>query len=819
MFQKYLFHCTEKCIGALNIGIKEMVNMHKSVLHPEYILLGLIEQHDSAVIRILSEMGLNAEEIRDAIMQEIYSQERVSDEMPQLEGESQFNVSIAPEVENLFKMALDTAREMGDKYISAALLFVTMLRDGVGEVRNLLLKSGVSEEEALKAYNSYRSGRRIDDRKSDSKEDVIVKYTIDLTAQARRGELDPVIGREEEIMQIIRVLSRRNKNNPVLIGHAGVGKTVLVEGLAQRIVDAEVPETLLGKKIVTLEMAELVAGAKFKGDFEERLKSLREEIIMSSGSIILFVDEFHTILSATSGSEGSASDMLKPALAKGLLQCIGATTLEDYKRYVEMDKALARRLQPINIEEPGIEETIEILNGVIERYERHHKILYTKEAIAAAARLSDRYISERYLPDKAIDVIDEAGATKHLSGIYIPPHMKSVEARKLRLLDEQHNAFAGKDFKKVADIQQQLIEMKTEFEQHKEKWEMEVSSRDIRVTEEDIAEVIARWTGIPLKRLVETEAEKLKNMEENIHKRIVGQDQAVSAVCHAIRRNRAGLKILQRPIGSFLFLGPTGVGKTELAKTLAEFLLDNENKIIRLDMSEYQERHTVSRIIGAPPGYIGYGEGGQLTEKVRRNPYSVILLDEIEKAHHDVFNLLLQILDNGKITDGQGLEVNFRNTLIIGTSNIGGNILSKEVKRIGFVQAKGFEGYEETKTSVMAEVKKFFRPEFINRLDDIIVFHPLSADHIKMIVRLELDKLKKSLAEQKIVLEVEEAVQDYLAKSGYSETFGARPLKREIERVVENPISHKIISGEIIPGMTITVSLKGGNKVDIACSK
>jgi ATP-dependent Clp protease ATP-binding subunit ClpC len=817
MFQKYLFHCTEKCIGALNIGIKEMVNMRKSVLHPEFILLGLIEQHDSAVLRILSEMGLNAEEIRDSIMQEIYTREQESEDTSQIEGQSQFNVSIAPEVENLFRMALDAAREMGDKYISAALLFVTMLKDGVGEVRSLLLKAGISEEEALKAYHSFRSGRKIDDRKSDSKEDVIGKFTTDLTAQARREELDPVIGREEEIMQIIRVLSRRNKNNPVLIGHAGVGKTVLVEGLAQRIVNAEVPETLLGKKIVMLEMAELVAGAKFKGDFEERLKSLREEIIMSAGSIILFIDEFHTILSSSSGSEGSASDMLKPALAKGLLQCIGATTLEDYKRYVESDKALARRLQPIKIEEPGIEETIEILNGIIKRYEHHHKILYTKEAIAAAARLSDRYISERYLPDKAIDVIDEAGATKHLSSIYIPPHMKSVEAKKLRLLDEQHEAFARKDFKKIADIQQQLIEMKNEFKQHKAKWEKEVSSQDLRVKEEDIAEVISRWTGIPLRRLVETEAEKLKNMEEKIHQRIVGQDQAVSAVCNAIRRNRAGLKILHRPIGSFIFLGPTGVGKTELAKTLAEFLLDNENKIIRLDMSEYQERHTVSRIIGAPPGYIGYGEGGQLTEKVRRNPYSVILLDEIEKAHHDVFNLLLQILDNGKITDGQGLEVNFRNTLIIGTSNIGGNILSREVKRIGFVQARGLEGYEETKTSVMAEVKKFFRPEFINRLDDIIVFHPLSKDHIKKIVYLELARLQKTLSEQQIVLSVEDDVKNFLAESGYSETFGARPLKREIERVIENPISQKIIAGEIKRCMTIKAVLKSENTVEIVC--
>ncbi|MCW8966534.1 MAG: ATP-dependent Clp protease ATP-binding subunit, partial [Candidatus Pacearchaeota archaeon] len=641
--------------------------MKKNILKPEFILLGLMEQHDSAVLRILSEMGMNADSVRDTIIQEIYTHQQIEEEAA-TSNDTQFNVSISTEVEALFEQALETAREMGDKYISAALLFITMLKDGVGYVQEILKTKGLTEKEALKAYNTYRSGRKIEDRKADSKEDIINKYTTDLTAQARRGELDPVIGREDEIMQIIRVLSRRNKNNPILIGQPGVGKTVLVEGLAQRIVDAEVPETLLGKKIVILEMAELVAGAKFKGDFEERLKSLREEIINAAGSIILFIDEFHTVLSATGGSDGTTSEMLKPALAKGLLQCIGATTLEDYKKYIESDKALARRLQPIVISEPSIEETIEIINGLIGKYEEHHSIVYSQESIAAAARLTNRYISERYLPDKAIDVIDEAGATKHLATIYVPPHMKSVEAKKLRLLDEQHDAFEEKDFKKVADIQQQLIDLENKFRQHKDKWQQDISTADIRITEEDIARVISRSTGIPLTRLVETELHKLTHMEDKIHNRIVGQDQAVSAVCNAIRRNRAGIKFYNKPIGSFLFLGPTGVGKTELAKALAEFLLDNENKIIRLDMSEYQERHTVSRIVGAPPGYIGYGEGGQLTEKVRRNPYSVILLDELEKAHHDVFNLLLQILDNGKITDGQGLEVNFRNTLIIGTS-------------------------------------------------------------------------------------------------------------------------------------------------------
>jgi ATP-dependent Clp protease ATP-binding subunit ClpC len=819
MFQKYLFHFTEKSIYAINIGIKEMVNLRKSVLTPDFILLGLVEQVDSAVMPLLHELHLNAEEIRDNIISEIYARQQVNEPQPPV-PRGNYNIAVTKEVEVLFNTALELAKEIGDKYVSAGVLFLAMFHKEVGEVSRILKEQGLNFEDIKAAYLSLQSGRKVDDRKADSKEDVLNLFTTDLTELARSSELDPVIGREDEIMQIIHVLSRRKKNNPVLIGPPGVGKTVLVEGLAQRIVDARVPETLLGKKVLSLDMNEVIAGAKFKGEFEERLKAIREEIIASSGSIILFIDEFHTVASSQgTGESPVASNMLKPALARGLLQCVGATTLEEYKRYVEKDKALARRLQTIQINEPDIDLTINILHGLKERYEKHHSVTYSKEAIEAAAKLSDRYISERYLPDKAIDVLDEAGARKRLSHIYIPPVIQAAEAKKQSLQDEQQSAFNNKNFKRVAEIQQEVVALDEEIKSEKSSWQEELNHKTMEVTEEDIARVIAAQTGIPITRLVESEAEKLLNMEENIHKRIVAQEQAVSALCNAIRRNRARIKLRNQPISTFLFLGPTGVGKTELAKALAEFLLDDENKIIRIDMSEYQERHNVSRMIGAPPGYIGYGEGGQLTEKVRRNPYSVILLDEIEKAHPDVFNLLLQVLDEGKLTDGQGLEVSFKNTLIIGTSNIGSSILSEKIKQIGFIQVEGAKGYEETKKAVMSEVKKLFKPEFLNRLDDLIVFHPLSREHIKKIVELELNKLAEGLKEKNITLIVEEPVKELLADEGYSEVFGARPLKREIEIRLENKISQKLISSELFPKSEMRAFINHKDEVEIAYNK
>ncbi len=815
LFQKYIFHFTEKSIQAINIGIKEMVNMRKYVLIPDYILLGLIEQVDSAVIHLFEELKLNSDYLRNKILSEIFSRQEVDDpQAPVPKGA--FNITVSREVELLFNSALNLSKELGDKYISASVLFIAMFDDQLDDISKILKKLDLSKEELKNAYISMQKGRKVEDRKAESKEDVLNLYTTDLTALARNGELDPVIGRKDELMQIIHILARRKKNNPILIGPPGVGKTVLIEGLAQRIVDAEVPETLFNKKVLLLDMNEVAAGAKFKGEYEERIKSIREEVIAASGSIILFIDEFHTVTSSQNTGESSiASNMLKPALARGQLQCIGATTPEEFKRYIEKDKALARRLQILIVEEPSIDEAIDIMHGIKDTYQKHHSVIYTAAAIESAVKLSDRYISERYLPDKAIDIIDEAGARKHLSQIYIPPDLQKAESEKQKLEKLQTEAFNKKDFKTVAELQQKILVFDDEIKASTKKWQKERTKKEIKVEEDDIAKVISDLTGIPLKRLVENEAEKLLKMEENIHKRIISQEQAVSAVCNAIRRNRARIKIRKRPIGSFLFLGPTGVGKTELAKALAAFLMDSESKIIRIDMSEYQEKHTVSRMIGAPPGYVGYGEGGQLTEMVRRNPYSVILLDEIEKAHPDIYNLLLQILDEGKLTDGQGLEVSFINTLIIGTSNIGSPLLSKEFKNIGFVHANGEQGYEVTKKAVMAEVKKVFKPEFINRLDDLIVFHPLSKKHLKEIVELELHKLADGLKEHNIELTVEDNVKDFLVENGYSETFGARPLKREIEKRLENVISQELISGKIGKSSRIKAVLGDNNDIKI----
>jgi ATP-dependent Clp protease ATP-binding subunit ClpC len=815
LFQKYIFHFTEKSIQAINIGIKEMVNMRKYVLIPEYILLGLIEQTDSSVIHLFNELKLDSDYLRNKILSDIFSNQKIDDpQTPVPKGA--FNITVSREVEYLFDSSLSLSTELGDKYISASILFIAMFDDKIGHISDMLKNLDLSKDELINAYITMQKGRKVEDRKADSKEDVLNLYTTDLTALARNRELDPVIGRKDEIMQVIHVLARRKKNNPILIGPPGVGKTVLIEGLAQRIVDAEVPETLLNKQVLLLDITEVIAGAKFKGEYEERIKAIREEVVAASGSIILFIDEFHTVTSSQNPGESSiASNMLKPALAKGQLQCIGATTQEEYKRYIEKDKALARRLQVLQIQEPSIEEAVDILHGLKHTYENHHSVIYTNNAIEAAVKLSDRYISEKYLPDKAIDIIDEAGARKHLSQIYIPPQIQKAEADKQKLEQLQTEAFKSKDFKNVAELQQKLLLIDEIIKESKKKWQKERVKTEIKVEEDDIAGVISDLTGIPLNRLVENEAERLLNMEKNIHMRIISQEHAVSAVCNAIRRNRARIKLQNRPIGSFLFLGPTGVGKTELAKALAEFLMGSESKLIRIDMSEYQERHTVSRMIGAPPGYVGYGEGGQLTEMVRRNPYSVILLDEIEKAHQDVYNLLLQILDEGKLTDGQGLEVSFMNTLIIGTSNIGSPILSRELKNIGFIQANGEQGYEDTKKTVMTEVKKIFKPEFINRLDDLIVFHTLSKDNIREIVKLELNKLKKGLQEHNIELTVEEEVMDFLAQNGYSETFGARPLKREIEKQLENTISQGVISGEIKKNSSIKAVLSDKNEIKI----
>ncbi len=619
-----------------------------------------------------------------------------------------------------------------------------------------------------------------------------------------------MIGREEEIGLVIQTLSRRKKNNPVLIGEAGVGKTVIVERLAQRIADADVPDTLLNKQLLSLDMGEIIAGAKMRGEFEERLKSVRDAVIKAKGQVILFIDELHTVVGAGAGAGGmDAPSLLKTALAQGSLQVIGADTLDEYHRYVEVDKALERRFHTILVREPTVEETIEIMRGIAPRYEKHHEVSYQPEALEAAAKLAERYLTDRRLPDKAVDLLDEAGSSKHIKLISIPHDLKELELKAQKLQLDKTESFNAQDFESAASLQMKLLQMEEHLQEARAEWKDALGEVDAIITAEDIASVVSHWTGIPVARMVESEANKLTRMESNLHKRIVGQEDAVHSVADAIRRNRSGITSPRRPIGSFLFLGPTGVGKTELARALAAFLLDDESRIVRLDMSEYMERHEVSKMIGAPPGYIGYGEGGQLTEKVRRNPYTVVLLDEVEKAHPDVFNMLLQILEDGQLTDAQGRTISFRNTILIGTSNLGTESLSPEKRSIGFVQSE-MPDYRDAKHMVMHEVKKFFKPEFLNRLDDIIVFHYLEEAHVEKIADMFVHELIERMAQQAIRLNIDHEVVSKLAHDGFNPFYGARPLRREIERQVENPLAMKIVKGECPEGSRVEITLNEG---------
>ena len=803
MFQQYLHRCTEKVIEQINIAIMEFIDMKRELFTPEMLLLGMLGHENSRLPQIFEEAGQHAEDTRARMLDMLYDTQEIGTEAL-VDPSGQAQIKVTPEVEELFKIALEVAAELGDKYISEDSLYLSMYRLRYDTITRILEQSGLDEAAAKAAIESLRNGSTITDRTAESKMDVLKMFTTDLTEMARKGQLDPVVGREEEIMRVIEVLSRRKKNNPILIGYPGVGKTVIVEGLANMIAEAEVPETLLNKRILQLDMAEIVAGAKFKGEFEERIKMIKDEIIGSAGQIILFIDEIHTVVSSGDPGGISASNMLKPALAKGQLQCIGATTFQEYKQYIEVDKALARRFQPITVDEPSVDETVEILEGLREKYEEHHSIRYDNEAISTAAKLAEKYISDRFLPDKAIDLIDEAGARKHLQLIYVQPDIQKLEKEKQKLRDEQMRSYDKGDFENVALLQQQISVINQQMEKIRTKKEKKQKPSSQSVTVDDVAQVITRWTGIPAQRMLTSEKEKLLKMEQHLHQRVIGQDVAVAAVSAAIRRNRAGMRETNRPIGAFLFLGPTGVGKTELAKALAEFLMDDQQKIIRLDMSEYMEAHTVSRLIGSPPGYVGYGEGGQLTEMVKRNPYSVVLLDEVEKAHPNIFNVMLQIFDEGHITDAQGFKVSFKNTVVIGTSNIGGQEIARDVKRIGFETFKEDEKtYDDMKNTVMSDVRKFFKPEFINRLDDIIVFHSLTKENFKEIVDLELGKLQTRLLEEGIEVQFTDGVRAMLLKYGFSEIYGARPLKREIEKRVENPLSIMLMKDELKPGKSI----------------
>ncbi|HSF18670.1 MAG TPA: ATP-dependent Clp protease ATP-binding subunit [Vicinamibacteria bacterium] len=799
-------HCTERVVEAVNIGSMELVNLRQNELTPEFILLGLLEQDNSETLRLVDELGHPQAETKKSIIDLILAAQR---NKLKLRREGSLQILVSPQTAETLRLAKEEADQMGDRFVGVGAMLLALHREPAGLSARILRDLGFRYERTKDAYLKQRGNRTVDDKRGDTNYETLSKYTTDVTELARKGELDPVIGREEEISRLIQILLRRKKNNPVLIGEPGVGKTVIVEGLAQRIADAEVPDTLASKRVLLLEMSEVVSGSKFRGEFEERLKTIKEEVLAAQGQVILFIDELHTVVGAGNVEGGlDASNMLKSALARGQLRCIGATTLEDYKRHIEKDKALERRFQSILVKEASVEDTRRILKGLKRSYELHHNVVFTDDAIEAAAKFSERYINDRFLPDKALDLLDEAGSRKHLDLVYAPPEIRRAKREREKLVGEQRAAYQAQDYERAALCQQNIMRCESELRRMMHRWRERRVPEDSAVGSEDIARVVQGWAGIPVTRILESEAQKLTRMEDNIHQRIVGQENAVRAVSDAIRRNRAGLKGRKRPIGSFIFLGPTGVGKTELAKALAEFLLDDEERLIRLDMSEYMERHSVSKMIGSPPGYIGYGEGGQLTEKVRRNPYSVLLLDEIEKAHPDVYHMLLQILEEGRLTDAQGRAVSFHNTIIIATSNIGSEDITLECGGIGFSNPVSSRRYEEIKTRVMRQVKKVFKPELLNRIDDLIVFHQLEKEHIRQIVDLVLHDLSERLAEQSLTIQVSDAVKEKLASDGYDPIYGARPLRREVESQLENVLARDLISGRMKKGARVRISLQ-----------
>ncbi len=796
---------TEQAQGALALSQELLRQYRHSQWDVEHILLALLQQEAGLVGDILRGLGVDVDKVKRQV-------EAVLEKFPKTAYETG-QVYATPGIASLLKRAGDEADRLKDEFIGTEHLLIAIAGEEKGEAAGILRRSGIDQEKVYRALQEIRGGHRVTDARAESKYRSLGKYGHDFTELARQGKLDPVIGREEEIKRVMQILTRRTKNNPVIVGDAGVGKTAIAEGLAQKIVADDVPDSLKGKKVIALDMGALVAGSKFRGEFEERLKAVMDEVRQAKGEIILFIDEIHTVVGA-GAAEGAidASNMLKPALAHGELQCIGATTLDEYRKFVEKDKALERRLQPVFITEPGVEATIEMLKGLRPRYEAHHKIKISDEALEAAARLSHRYISDRYLPDKAIDLIDEAASKRRIDTESAPPEVKSLEQKVKQLTNEEEAASQRQDYERSAQLRSERLRLEEDYKRAKSEW-LKREKIDEVVDEEDIAQLISKWTGIPVSQMLEGEVEKLLHMEERLHERLVNQDEAVFAVSEAIRRSRAGLKDPRRPVGSFIFLGPTGVGKTELAKTLARFLFDDENAMVRLDMSEYQERHTVSRLIGAPPGYIGYEEGGQLTEAVRRRPYRVVLLDEIEKAHPEVFSSLLQILDDGRLTDGHGRTVDFKNTVVIMTSNVGGELIRRDMG-IGFAAKKEEaktqkQAYEAMKEKVLAEMKKTFRPEFINRIDEIIVFHQLTEEQLESIVELMVKDLKGRLAERKLNLELTEAAKAWLVKQGYDPVYGARPLRRAVERYVENPLSGRILRGEFAGGDSVLVGVEG----------
>jgi ATP-dependent Clp protease ATP-binding subunit ClpC len=792
---------TEMAWEAIIASQQLVAQYSHSLWDVEHILYALLMQEKGIVGEILRDMKIDVEGMKIQVNNVLERMPKVYNVTPQMYP--------TPRIFTLFNAADAEAKRLQDEFISTEHIFIAIAGEGNGEAYNILHRFGVDKEKVYAALQKLRGGHRVTDTRAESKYRSLQKYGRDLTEMARQGKLDPVIGRENEIKRVAQVLTRRTKNNPVIVGEAGVGKTAIAEGLAQKIAADDVPNSLKGRKVIALDMGALVAGTKFRGEFEERLKAVMDEVRQSKGEIILFIDEIHTLVGA-GAAEGAidASNMLKPALAHGELQTVGATTLDEYRKFIEKDKALERRLQPVFLSEPSEEVTVEMLRGLRPRYEAHHKVKITDAALEAAARLSKRYIADRFLPDKAIDLIDEAASKLRIDTESAPPDVKELEKKVKQLKNEEEAASQRQQYEEAAKLRADHLRAEDEYNKAKNKW-LKKEKISGEVTEEQIAQLISSWTGIPVSQMLEGESEKLLHMEERIHERLINQEEAVKAISEAIRRSRSGLKDPRRPIGSFLFLGPTGVGKTELARTLAWFLFDDENAMVRLDMSEYQEKHTVSRLIGSPPGYVGYDEGGQLTEAVRRRPYRVILLDEIEKAHPEVFNSLLQVLDDGRMTDGHGRTVDFKNTVIIMTSNAGIEFIKREAA-LGFAakkdQAKTAKSnYEDMREKVLAEVKKTFRPEFLNRLDEVIVFHELNEAQLRQVVDLLARDLEKRLSDRKLTIEITESAKSWLAKEGYDPVYGARPLRRALEKYVENPLSVKVLGGEFKEGDTIIV--------------